>query len=109
MLDGVAEGIVRWKTIIENFYPDLDAAVKKAEEELEEVKIEDEVTDVICEECGSNMVSQIRSAWKIPGMSGIPGMSEYKAVSGKDWCKMSDVRKRCSNSQNEEGKTLLRL
>ena len=45
---------------------------------------------------------------KFPGMSGIPGMSEYKAVSGKDWCKMSDVRKRCSNSQNEEGKTLLR-
>ena len=38
LLDGVAEGKVRWKTIIENFYPDLDAAVKKAEEELEEVK-----------------------------------------------------------------------
>ena len=56
LLDGVAEGKVRWKTIIENFYPDLDAAVKKAEEELEEVKIEDEVTDVICEECGRNMV-----------------------------------------------------
>lgn len=56
LLDGVAEGKVRWKTIIENFYPDLDAAVKKAEEEQEKVKIEDEVTDVICEQCGRNMV-----------------------------------------------------
>lgn len=27
-----------------------------AQKELEEVKIEDEVTDVICEECGRNMV-----------------------------------------------------
>ena len=56
LLDGVAEGKVRWKTIIENFYPDLEAAVEKAETELEQVKIEDEVTDVICEECGRNVV-----------------------------------------------------
>ena len=56
LLDGVAEGKVRWKTIIENFYPDLEAAVEKAEKELEQVKIEDEVTDVICEQCGRNMV-----------------------------------------------------
>ena len=34
LLDGVAEGKVRWKTIIENFYPDLEAAVEKAEKEL---------------------------------------------------------------------------
>lgn len=34
LLDGVAEGKVRWKTIIENFYPDLEAAVEKAETEL---------------------------------------------------------------------------
>ena len=31
LLDGVAEGKVRWKTIIENFYPDLEARVEKAE------------------------------------------------------------------------------
>ncbi len=56
LLDGVAEGKVKWKTIIENFYPDLEAAVEKAEEEQEQVKIEDEVTDVICDQCGRNMV-----------------------------------------------------
>lgn len=56
LLDGVAEGKVNWKTIIENFYPDLEAAVEKAEEEQEQVKIEDEVTDVICDQCGRNMV-----------------------------------------------------
>lgn len=56
LLDGVAEGKVNWRTIIENFYPDLEEAVKKAEEEQEQVKIEDEVTDVVCDQCGRNMV-----------------------------------------------------
>ena len=56
LLDGVAEGKVGWKTIIENFYPDLEGAVEKAEKEQEAVKIEDEVTDVICDQCGRNMV-----------------------------------------------------
>ena len=56
LLDGVAEGNVEWKTIVRNFYPDLKKDVEIAEKELEQVKIEDEVTDVICEECGRNMV-----------------------------------------------------
>ncbi len=56
LLDQVGEGDVEWKTIVRNFYPDLDAAVRVAEEEVQKVKIEDEVTDVLCENCGRNMV-----------------------------------------------------
>lgn len=56
LLDKVEEGTVDWKMIIRNFYPDMDAAVKAAEAELEKVKIEDEVTDVVCEQCGRHMV-----------------------------------------------------
>lgn len=56
LLDRVEDGSVRWKTVVENFYPDLHEAVSVAQKELEEIKIEDEVTDVICEECGRNMV-----------------------------------------------------
>ena len=37
LLDGVSEGTVDWKTIVSNFYPDLEA-VQNAEKELEEVK-----------------------------------------------------------------------
>ena len=55
-LDKVEEGSVKWKSIIEEFYPDLDKAVNAAEVELEKVEIRDEETDVICEECGRNMV-----------------------------------------------------
>ena len=56
LLDKVAEGNVDWKTVVRNFYPDLDEAVKIAEKELEKVEIHDEVTDVVCDLCGRNMV-----------------------------------------------------
>ncbi len=72
LLDGVEEGKVGWKDIVRNFYPDLDAAVKKAEKELESVKIEDEVTDVICEKCGRNMVVKYGPSGKFLGCPGFP-------------------------------------
>ena len=78
LLDGVAEGKVRWKTIIENFYPDLEAAVDKAETELEQVKIEDEVTDVICEECGRNMVVKYGPHGKFLACPGFPDCRNTK-------------------------------
>lgn len=56
LLDGVEEGDVNWKTIVSNFYPDLDAAVRNAEKELKEVEIADEVSDEVCEVCGRRMV-----------------------------------------------------
>ena len=56
LLDCVAAGTVKWKTVVSNFYPDLKKDVDAAEEELEKVDIQDEVTDVICDNCGRNMV-----------------------------------------------------
>ena len=106
LLDGVAEGKVSWKTIIENFYPDLEEAVEKAQEELKEVKIEDEVTDVICDQCGRNMVIKYG---EIPGLPGIPGMPQYQALSGEDRGQMPAVRKRRGASKNQEGKEVLWL
>lgn len=72
LLDKVEEGSVNWKTVIRNFYPDLDAAVKLAEKELETVKIEDEVTDVICENCGRNMVIKYGPHGKFLACPGFP-------------------------------------
>ncbi len=56
LLDCVEAGTVQWKTVVRNFYPDLKRDVDAAEKELEKVDIQDEVTDVICESCGRNMV-----------------------------------------------------
>lgn len=56
LLDCVEAGTVQWKTVVRNFYPDLKHDVDEAEKELEKVDIQDEVTDIICENCGRNMV-----------------------------------------------------
>lgn len=56
LLDGVEEGNVKWKTVLENFYPDLAEAVEKAEKELDEVEIADELSDEVCDVCGRQMV-----------------------------------------------------
>ena len=92
LLDGVEDGSIFWKTIVRNFYPDLAQAVAEAEKELEEYKIEDEVTDVILRGVRTQHGDQVRSSRKISGMSGISGMPQYEAVSGKDRRKMSGLR-----------------
>ncbi len=56
LLDCVEAGTVQWKTVVRNFYPDLKADVDAAQKELEKVDIQDEVTDVICDNCGRHMV-----------------------------------------------------
>lgn len=72
LLDGVEEGNVKWKTIIENFYPDLEAAVSKAEAELAQVEIKDELSDEICEECGRQMVIKYGAHGKFIACPGFP-------------------------------------
>ena len=72
LLDMIAEGKVEWKSVISNFYPDLKEAVEKAEKELETVKIEDEVPDVVCEECGRNMVIKYGPHGKFLACPGFP-------------------------------------
>ena len=78
LLDGVEEGAVNWKTIIRNFYPDLMEAVEQAQKQLETVKIEDEVTDEICEVCGRNMVVKYGPHGKFLACPGFPDCRNTK-------------------------------
>lgn len=72
MLDSVAEGKTDWKTILRNFYPDLDTEVKNAEKNLGKVKVADEVSDVICDKCGRNMVVKYGPHGKFLACPGFP-------------------------------------
>ena len=78
LLDKVEEGDISWKAIVSNFYPDLEEAVDKAEKTLEKVKIADEVTDVICEECGRNMVIKYGPHGKFLACPGFPDCRNTK-------------------------------
>ena len=72
LLDSVGEGTVNWKTVVENFYPDLEKAVEAAEKDLEKVKIEDEVSDVVCDVCGRQMVIKYGPHGKFLACPGFP-------------------------------------
>ena len=72
LLDNVEEGEIGWKTIIRNFYPDLEAAVNKAKEELAKVEIRDEVSDVKCDQCGRMMVIKYGPHGKFLACPGFP-------------------------------------
>jgi len=78
LLDGIAEGEVKWKTVIRNFYPDLDIAVKDAEKEMEKIQVQDEVTDEICEVCGRNLVIKYGPHGKFLACPGFPECKNTK-------------------------------
>ncbi|MDE6847249.1 MAG: type I DNA topoisomerase [Lachnospiraceae bacterium] len=78
LLDGVEEGSVKWKTVVANFYPDLAEAVEKAEKELDEVEIADELSDEFCDVCGRQMVIKYGPHGRFLACPGFPDCRNTK-------------------------------
>lgn len=78
LLDKVEEGVVDWKVVVRNFYPDLEEAVKIAEDELQNMKIEDEVSEEVCELCGRNMVIKYGPHGRFLACPGFPDCRNTK-------------------------------
>ena len=78
LLDSVGDGEVSWKTVVRNFFPDLTAAVETAREALEKVDIADEVSDVICDQCGRNMVIKYGPHGRFLACPGFPDCRNTK-------------------------------
>lgn len=78
LLDCVEAGTVQWKTVVRNFYPDLKSDVDAAEKELEKVDIQDEVTDVVCDLCGRNMVIKYGPHGRFLACPGFPDCRNTK-------------------------------
>lgn len=72
LLDAVEEGTVKWKTVIENFYPDLDEAVVEAEKQLENVEVKEELSGENCEMCGKPLFIKYGPHGKFQACSGFP-------------------------------------
>lgn len=77
-LDEVEMGHEEWKQIIRDFYPGFHEAVENAIEKLAKVEIKDEVTDVICEKCGRNMVIKYGRYGKFLACPGFPECQNAK-------------------------------
>lgn len=83
LLDAVEEGTVQWKTVVSNFYPDLDEAVNIATDNLQHVKIQDEVSEETCELCGRKMVFKFGPHGKFLACPGFPECRNTKSYMEK--------------------------
>jgi DNA topoisomerase-1 len=79
-LDIVAEGDSSWVEVVESFYEDFAVVLAKAEEEIEQIEIVEEVSDVICEKCGKNMVIKHGRFGKFLACPGYPECKNTKAI-----------------------------
>jgi len=55
-LDQVEEGEIDWHKIIQDFYDPFMEYLENADKSLGKIEVQDEESDVICENCGSRMV-----------------------------------------------------
>ncbi|MCI9427917.1 MAG: type I DNA topoisomerase [Eubacterium sp.] len=104
LLDKVEDGSVSWKAVVSNFYPDLEEAVEAAEKDLEKIKIEDEVTDVICEECGRNLVVKYGPHGKFLACPGFPECRNTKPYLEKTGIKCPLCQKEVVLKKTKKGR-----
>lgn len=55
-LDEVEEGNKKWVEVMKEFYGPFHEVLSEAESKIGTIEIPDEVTDILCEKCGRNMV-----------------------------------------------------
>ncbi len=104
LLDSVAEGSVEWKAIIREFYPDLEKSIEDAKATLSNTKIEDEKTDVICENCGRNMVIKYGPHGKFLACPGFPECKNTKPYLEKTGVKCPECGKELVVCKTKKGR-----
>jgi len=81
-LDAVERGETDYHDILHSFYSGFDAQLKQAEIDLDKqrIKVPDEVTDIICDQCGQNMVIKVGRFGKFLGCPGYPECTNTKPM-----------------------------
>ena len=83
-LDDVANGNIKWRSIISDFYKGFRNDLDVAEKEMEEIEIKDEVSDVKCENCGEFMVIKSGRYGKFLACPNYPECKNTKPLNGKE-------------------------
>ena len=81
-LDDIENGQRNWVDTMRKFYGGFAKTLEKAEQDMEgkRVKVPDEQTDIVCEECGKPMVIKIGPYGKFLGCSGFPDCKFTKKI-----------------------------
>lgn len=81
-LDDIEKGTKNWVETMRKFYGGFSKTLEKAEADMEgkRVKVPDEPTDIVCEQCGKPMVIKIGPYGKFLGCSGFPECTFTKKI-----------------------------
>lgn len=79
-LDYVEEGKADWVHVLDEFYKGFETRLEVAEKYMEEIEIEDEISDEHCEKCGKHMVFKLGRFGKFLACSGFPECRNTKAI-----------------------------
>src|SRR5699024_3965449 len=79
-LDEVEEGKKEWVKVIDQFYQGFEKDFTKAEEEMEEIEIEDEPAGFVCEKGGHEMVFKMGRYGKFYACSNFPDCRNTKPI-----------------------------
>ncbi|WP_027414585.1 type I DNA topoisomerase [Aneurinibacillus terranovensis] len=79
-LDSIEEGKERWPEVLREFYGDFAKRLEVAEQHMQEIEIEDEVSDIQCEKCGKPMVYKMGRYGKFLACSGFPDCRNTMAI-----------------------------
>ncbi|WP_282941796.1 type I DNA topoisomerase [Paenibacillus sp. RC67] len=79
-LDNVEEGKEDWVKVLSSFYQSFEKRLEVAEEEMEKIEIQDEVSDEICEKCGRHLVYKMGRFGKFLACSGFPDCRNTKPI-----------------------------
>lgn len=105
-LDKVEEGKAEWYDVLEKFYSDFSKTLDKAEKDMEgkRVKVPNEPTDIVCEECGKHMVIKIGPYGKFLGCEGFPECKNTKKIVNETGGKCPKCGKKMLARKSKKGK-----
>jgi len=79
-LDLVAEGQKLWTDVLKEFYFPFETDLKRAEVEMESIKVPDRVSDEKCEVCGKVMLIKVGRFGEFLACSGFPECKTTKSI-----------------------------
>lgn len=81
-LDKVEKGEQQWVGLLDDFYGDFNETLKKAKEGTKDMKIKltEEETDIVCEQCGRKMVIKMGRYGKFIACPGYPECKNVKSL-----------------------------
>ena len=79
-LDMVEDGKADWHKIIDNFYQPFKSTLAIAEEKIGNIEIKDEVSDVVCDKCGTMMVYKQGKYGKFLACPAFPNCRNTKTI-----------------------------